>query len=83
METIEAMFRHWDIKLIVIAMLGAASYGLVFLLQNFSLNNVPDENVVYIDSSVGGVEADDEIDGGGEATALQDASVADVESATE
>ena len=52
------MFRHLDIKLIVIASLGAAAFGLVFLLQNFGLNNVPDENVVYVDTAVGGIEDD-------------------------
>ncbi len=51
------MLRHLDIKLVVIASLGVAAFGLVFLLRNFSLNNIPDENVVYIDPAVGGIEA--------------------------
>ncbi len=50
------MPRHWDIRLIVVALLGAAALALVILLQNFSLNNVLDENVVYIDTAVGGTE---------------------------
>ena len=50
------MPRHWDIRLIVVALLGAAALALVILLQNFSLNNVLDENVVYIDTTVGGTE---------------------------
>ena len=45
--------RHWDIKLIVIASLGVAAFCLVVLLQNFGLNNIPDENVVYINPAVG------------------------------
>jgi hypothetical protein len=53
------MLRHLDIKLVVIASLGLAAYCLVILLQNFGLNNVPDENVVYINPAVGGIEADD------------------------
>lgn len=52
------MFRHLDIKLVVIAFLGLAAFGLVVLLQNFSLNNVPDENIVYINPTVGGIEDD-------------------------
>ena len=52
------MFRHLDIKLIVIAFLGVAAFGLVVLLQNFGLNNVPDENIVYINPAVGGIEDD-------------------------
>ena len=50
------MFRHLDIKLVVIASLGAAAFGLVVLLQNFGLNNVPDENIVYVNPAVGGIE---------------------------
>ena len=52
------MLRHLDIKLIVIASLVAAAFGLVVLLQNFGLNNVPDENIVYINPAVGGIEDD-------------------------
>jgi len=51
--------RHLDIKLVVIASLGVAAFCLVILLQNFGLNNLPDENVVYINPAVGGIEADD------------------------
>ncbi len=53
------MPRHWDIRLIVITLLGAAAFSLVILLQRFGLNNLPDENVVYIDTTVGGIEDDD------------------------
>jgi hypothetical protein len=53
------MPRHWDIRLIVVALLGAAALALVILLQNFSLINVLDENVVYIDTTVG--ETEDEV----------------------
>lgn len=56
------MLRHLDIKLVVIASLGVAAFCLVILLQNFGLNNVPDENVVYINVAVGGIEADDAAD---------------------
>lgn len=52
------MLRHLDIKLVVIASLGVAAFCLVILLQNFGLSNVPDENVVYINVAVGGIEAD-------------------------
>jgi malic enzyme len=50
--------RHLDIKLVVTLGLGAAAFGIVFLLQHFALNNVPEENVVYIDATVGGIEDD-------------------------
>ncbi len=53
------MLRDMDIKLVVIASLGVVAFCLVILLQNFGLNNLPDENVVYIDPAVGGIEADD------------------------
>jgi hypothetical protein len=53
------MPRHLDIKLIVIMVLGIAAFGLVILLQNFGLNNIPDENVVYIDATVGGIDEPD------------------------
>jgi len=52
------MPRHLDIKLIVITFLGLAAFCFIILLQNFGLNNVPDENVVYIDATVGGIEDD-------------------------
>ena len=52
------MPRHWDIRLIVVTLLGAVALALVILLQNFGLNNVLDENVVYIDTTVGGTEDD-------------------------
>ena len=57
------MFRHFDIKLVVIASLGAAAFGLVVLLQNFGLNNIPDENIVYINPAVGGIEDEVSTDG--------------------
>ncbi len=50
------MLRHLDIKLVVIASLGVAAFCLVILLRAFGLNNLPDENVVYIDLAVGGIE---------------------------
>jgi hypothetical protein len=53
------MPRHFDIRLIVIVFLGVAAFSLVILLRSFGLNNVPDENVVYVDTAVGGIEDDD------------------------
>jgi hypothetical protein len=53
------MPRHLDIRLIVIVFLGVAAFTLVILLRSFGLNNVPDENVVYVDTAVGGIEDDD------------------------
>ena len=50
--------RHWDIKIVVLLGLGVAALGLVVLLESFALNNIPDENVVYIDPTVGSVDSD-------------------------
>lgn len=53
------MLRHFDIRLVVLLLLGGAAFGLVILLRNFGLNNVPDENVVYVNTAVGDTEGDD------------------------
>jgi hypothetical protein len=53
------MPRHLDIRLIVIVFLGVAAFTLVIMLRNFGLNNEPDENVVYVETAVGGIEDDD------------------------
>lgn len=53
------VMRDLDIKIAVLVGLGAAAIGLIVLLENFALNNVPEENVVYIDAAVGSIENDD------------------------
>jgi hypothetical protein len=50
--------RHLDIKIVVTFGLLAAALGLFLLMESFALNNVPEENVVYIDTLVGGTEDD-------------------------
>ena len=50
--------HQWDIKIVVIIGLGAAALGIYSLLEYYTLNSVPDENVVYIDPTVGRIDGD-------------------------
>ena len=60
--------RDLDIKILVLLGLGAAAVGLFVLLENFALNNIPEENVVYIDAAFGSIDDDATADGEVEAS---------------